>query len=69
MAWLANISALLLVYLEGLMWELESKSTTDLYSNYFLIPKWSSGFHPILDLRQLNKFLKVVPFRMLTLRG
>lgn len=26
------------------------------------------GFHPILDLRQLNKYLKVLPFQMLMLR-
>ncbi|XP_074506781.1 uncharacterized protein LOC141776850 [Sebastes fasciatus] len=35
------------------------------YSVYFLIPKKDGGFRPILDLRGLNKFLKVRPFRML----
>ena len=38
------------------------------YSSYFLVPKRTGGFRPILDLRQLNKFLKVLPFRMLRLR-
>ena len=32
---------------------------------YFLVPKKDSGFHPILDLRQLNQFVKVLPFHML----
>ena len=35
------------------------------YSKYFLIPKKAGGLHPILDLRQLNMFLKVLPFKML----
>uniref|UniRef100_UPI0037E7B013 uncharacterized protein n=1 Tax=Semicossyphus pulcher TaxID=241346 RepID=UPI0037E7B013 len=35
------------------------------YSVYFLIPKKEGGFRPILDLRGLNKFLKVLPFHML----
>ena len=35
------------------------------YSVYFLIPKKDGGFRPILDLRGLNRFLKVLPFRML----
>ncbi|XP_072219103.1 uncharacterized protein [Leuresthes tenuis] len=35
------------------------------YSVYFLIPKKDGGFRPILDLRGLNRFLKVRPFRML----
>ena len=36
------------------------------YSKYFIIPKKDGGLRPILDLRQLNAFLKVLPFRMLT---
>ena len=36
------------------------------YSRYFLMAKKDGGFHPILDLRGLNRFLKVIPFRMLT---
>ena len=36
------------------------------YSTYFLVPKRDGGFRPILDLRGLNKFLKVLPFHMLT---
>lgn len=35
------------------------------YSTYFLVPKKDGGFRPILDLRLLNLFLKVLPFRML----
>ena len=35
------------------------------YSVYFLVPKKEGGFHPILDLRGLNSFLKVLPFHML----
>ncbi|XP_028297420.1 LOW QUALITY PROTEIN: uncharacterized protein LOC114459327 [Gouania willdenowi] len=35
------------------------------YSNYFLLPKKEGGFRPILDLRGLNWFLKVLPFHML----
>lgn len=33
-----------------------------------LSPSGPGGFHPILDLRQLNKYLKVLPFQMLMLR-
>lgn len=36
------------------------------YSTYFLVEKKTGGFRPVLDLRGLNKFLKVIPFRMLT---
>ncbi|XP_074483968.1 uncharacterized protein LOC141763298 [Sebastes fasciatus] len=36
------------------------------YSVYFLIPKREGGFRPILDLRGLNTFLKVLPFHMLS---
>ena len=32
---------------------------------YFLVPKKEGGFRPILDLRGLNSFLKVLPFHML----
>lgn len=35
------------------------------YSSYFLVTKQDGGFRPILDLRHLNQFLKVLPFRML----
>ncbi|KAL2087971.1 hypothetical protein ACEWY4_016799 [Coilia grayii] len=35
------------------------------FSVYFLVPKKDGGFRPILDLRRLNRFLKVLPFRML----
>lgn len=36
------------------------------YSTYFLVPKKTGGLRPILDLRTLNEFLKVLPFKMLT---
>ncbi|XP_039511917.1 NLR family CARD domain-containing protein 3-like [Pimephales promelas] len=35
------------------------------FSIYFIIPKKDGGVRPILDLRSLNKFLKILPFRML----
>ncbi|XP_068583377.1 LOW QUALITY PROTEIN: uncharacterized protein [Cebidichthys violaceus] len=36
------------------------------YSTYFLVKKKGSGLRPVLDLRGLNKFLKVLPFHMLS---
>lgn len=36
------------------------------YSTYFLVSKKDSGLQPILDLRGLNRYMKVLPFRMLT---
>ncbi|XP_062372037.1 uncharacterized protein LOC134059609 [Sardina pilchardus] len=36
------------------------------YSTYFLVPKKDGGLRPILDLRGLNRFLKVFRFHMLT---
>lgn len=36
------------------------------YSNYFLVLKKGGGLCPILDLWGLNKFLKVLPFHMLS---
>ncbi|KAK5926333.1 hypothetical protein CgunFtcFv8_021916 [Champsocephalus gunnari] len=36
------------------------------YSAYFLVSKKVGGFRPILDLRGINRFLKVLPFYMLT---
>ncbi|XP_076144523.1 uncharacterized protein LOC143127104 [Alosa pseudoharengus] len=38
------------------------------YSKYFIIPKKDGGLRPVLDLRRLNAFLKVRPFKMLTTR-
>ncbi|KAK7895505.1 hypothetical protein WMY93_020830 [Mugilogobius chulae] len=35
------------------------------YSRYFLVPKKTGDLRPVLDLRGLNVFLKVMPFRML----
>ncbi|XP_034001039.1 uncharacterized protein LOC117494304 [Trematomus bernacchii] len=36
------------------------------YSTYFLVRKKGGGLRPILDLRGLNKFLKILPFHMLS---
>ena len=36
------------------------------YSRYFLVKKKDGRFRPILDLRGLNRFLKILPFHMLT---
>lgn len=35
------------------------------YLTYFLVPKKDGGFRPILDLRELNKFLETLPFHMM----
>lgn len=37
------------------------------YSRYFLIPKRDGGLRPILDLRPLNRFLRSLRCRMLTI--
>lgn len=37
------------------------------YSHYFLTEKKTGGWRPILDLRQLNKFIKKQKFKMVTL--
>lgn len=36
------------------------------YSTYFLVEKKDGGLRPVLDLRGLNRFLKVMPFHMLS---
>ncbi|XP_028430855.1 uncharacterized protein LOC114553714 [Perca flavescens] len=38
------------------------------YSRYFLTPKKSGGFRPILDLSQFNRCVMVRPFHMLTIK-
>lgn len=35
------------------------------YYRYFLVPKKSGGFCPILDVRKLNKFIKKIKFKSL----
>lgn len=37
-----------------------------LYSIYFMVLKEDNTFSPVLDLKQFNAFLKVLPFRMLS---
>ncbi len=36
------------------------------YSPYFIVPKKSGGLRPILDLRDLNRALHKLPFKMMT---
>ena len=43
-----------------------NQSRNGFYSRYFLVGKKGGGVRPILDLRQLNRFLKKFRFRMLT---
>ncbi|KAK7878584.1 hypothetical protein WMY93_030420 [Mugilogobius chulae] len=42
-----------------------SEQLKGFYSNYFLVPKKDGGFRPILDLRRLNRYVKVLRFHML----
>ncbi|XP_074466705.1 uncharacterized protein LOC141752572 [Sebastes fasciatus] len=42
-----------------------SEQQAGFYSTYFLVPKKDGGIRPILDLRRLNTYIKVLPFRML----
>lgn len=37
------------------------------YSRYFLVPKAKGDMHPILDLRNLNTFIRKAKFRMVML--
>ena len=39
-----------------------SEQLTGFYFLYFLVPKKGGGLRPILDLRCLNPFIKVLPF-------
>ncbi|XP_030272800.1 uncharacterized protein LOC115581658 [Sparus aurata] len=43
-----------------------SEQLAGFYSLYFLVSKKDGGLRPILDLRRLNAFIKVLPFKMLT---
>ncbi len=38
------------------------------YSRYFIVPKKDGGLRPILDLRQLNRSVSRLKFKMLTLK-
>ncbi|KAJ8364380.1 hypothetical protein SKAU_G00132110 [Synaphobranchus kaupii] len=42
-----------------------SEQLDGFYSTYFLVRKKEGGFRPVLELKQLNVFLKVLPFHML----
>ena len=42
------------------------QSLNGFYSRYFLVKKKGGGMRPILDLRALNRYLKVFRFKMLT---
>ena len=42
------------------------KNPTGFYSKYFLVKKKGGAMRPILDLRRLNRYLKKMPFKMLT---
>ncbi|XP_066524828.1 uncharacterized protein [Hoplias malabaricus] len=46
----------------------QTESRKGWYSRYFVVPKKDGGARPILDLRVLNKHLRVFTFKMLTLR-
>ncbi|KAK7899532.1 hypothetical protein WMY93_020385 [Mugilogobius chulae] len=46
--------------------EVKCDQRTGFYSRYFLIPKKDGGLRPILDLRSLNKFLRPLKCKMLT---
>lgn len=39
----------------------------DFYVRFFLMPKKSGGWRPILDLKLLNKFVRSQKFRIVTL--
>lgn len=41
-----------------------SAQHTGLYSKYFIVLKVDGGHRPVLDLRPLNRYLKVLPFKM-----
>ena len=43
-----------------------NQSLNGFYSRYFLVKKKGGGVRPILDLRALNRYLKVFRFKMLT---
>ncbi len=44
------------------------KRESGFYSLYFIVPKKDGGLHPILDLRQLNRSVMRLKFKMLTLK-
>lgn len=43
----------------------QSSRSSGFYSTYFIIPKKGGGLRPILDLRHLNRHLRVLKFHML----
>lgn len=57
---------LILLQKDAIMKVDPSEQLAGFYSTYFLVPKKDGGLRPILDLRRLNTFMKVLPFKMLT---
>ena len=44
-------------------------STPGFYSNLFLVDKWDGGFHPIFNVKQLNRHVHCPHFKMETVRS
>ena len=49
---------------EGFIEQLDHMLPNGWVSNIFLVPKRQGGFHMILNLKELNKFVKYTKFKM-----
>ena len=49
---------------KGAVEEVISRSSPGFYGRIFVVPKSSGGWRPVLDLSALNRFLRILPFRM-----